>query len=172
MDPRRLLMPASKSASVVTGCPSAFNLWWMRDFTSQRLTAVGRLRPEAFCICSNVRIIVHPYSAGTSLARAERAVKKRSWSNPVGCADLVVKISHSNNGMNCPYSLSPDFIFDSLTQVSLRASLSNDQMCYVHCLRCVTTDLQHEAQTTHCRVTVRRHILLTRSYRLAEWVQN
>ena len=34
LDPRRLLMPASKSASVVTGCPSAFNLWWMRDLSA------------------------------------------------------------------------------------------------------------------------------------------
>jgi hypothetical protein len=74
--------------------------------------------------------------------------------------------------MNCPYSLSPDMIFDSLTQVSLRASLSNDQMHYVHCLRCVTTDLQHEAQTTRGRVTVRPHILLTRSYRLTQWIEN
>jgi hypothetical protein len=140
LDPRRLLMPASKSASVVTGCPSAFNLWWMRDFVSQRRTAVGRVRREAVCKSANERIIVHPYSAGTSLARAKRASKRSSWSNPVGCADLVVvKISHSSNGMNCPHSLSPDMIFDSLTQVSLRASLSNHQMRYVHCLRRVTT---------------------------------
>ena len=57
-------------------------------------------------------------------------------------------------------------------QVSLRASPSRDQMRYVHCLRCVTTDLQLEVQKTHGGVTVRRQILLTRSYRLAEWVQN
>jgi hypothetical protein len=98
----------------------------MRDFVSQRRTAVGRVRREAICKSANERIIVHPYSAGTSLARAERASNRSSWSNPVGCADLVVvKISHSSNGMNCPYSLSPDMIFDSLTHVSFRANLFN-----------------------------------------------